>query len=192
MSWGPFFYASERLAPCTCGNAAKRPNRGPGQANCFRATSPRQLRLRLQFPRRLLRVAGAVTVTNQRKAMRGESRTPTSHNPGKPECQGKASSGGDSTCADCCDTAGLLPERPIRRQIGTWGRSFPHLRRSEKAGTPQKRIEGVIQSNGIRGEISTGTRQNMNESNVRFSETVISFCDMKTRPFRTIDTRTCA
>ena len=43
--------------------------------------------------------------------MREESRTPTSHNPGKPECQEKASSGGDSRYVDCCDIAGLLPGR---------------------------------------------------------------------------------
>src|ERR1039458_9265847 len=57
----------------------------------------------------------------------------------------------------------------------------------KKDGTPRKLIEGVIQSSGIRGEFSTGTLQNMNESNVRLRETVIYFCDMKTRPFRTIE-----
>ena len=121
--------------------------------------------------------------------MRGELRTPTSHNPGKLECQGKASSGDDSRYADCCDTAGLLPVRPTKRQIGTWGRSFPHLRRSEKDGTPRKLIEGVIQSSGIRGGFSTGTCQNMNESNLHICGAVTHFRDMKVRRFRTIDRR---
>jgi len=44
-----------------------------------------------------------------------------------------------------------------------------------------KRIEGVIQSNGIRGEISTGTLQKMNESNVHICGTETSFRDMKAR-----------
>ncbi|MEI9970225.1 MAG: hypothetical protein WDM87_17025 [Terracidiphilus sp.] len=33
-------------------------------------------------------------------------------------------------------------------------------------GTPNKKIEGVIQHNGITGEISTGTIWGMNESNI--------------------------
>jgi hypothetical protein len=44
-----------------------------------------------------------------------------------------------------------------------------------------KKIEGVIQSSGIRGEISTETLQNMNESNVHVCGTVIYFRDMKPR-----------
>lgn len=98
--------------------------------------------------------------------MREESRIPTSHNPGKPECQEKASSGDDSKCEDCCDIAGLLPEQRIERQIGTLGRSFVHLRRSETVGAPQKRIEGVIQHNGITVEISTVSIQKVHESNI--------------------------
>ena len=43
---------------------------------------------------------------------------------------------------------------------------FLHLRRSEKDGTPNEKIEGVIQHNGITGEISTGTTLGMNESNI--------------------------
>jgi hypothetical protein len=37
-----------------------------------------------------------------------------------------------------------------------------------KDGTPNKKIEGVIQHNGITGEISTGTISGMNESNINF------------------------
>ncbi len=107
--------------------------------------------------------------------MREESRTPTSHNPGKPECQEKASSGGDSRCVDCCDIAGLLPGRRIERQIGTLGRSFVHLRKSEKAGAPQKRIEGVIQHNGITVEISTLSIQKVHESNIGFRYVKVEF-----------------
>ena len=39
---------------------------------------------------------------------------------------------------------------------------------SEKDGAPNKKIEGVIQHNGITGEISTGTIWGMNESNLCF------------------------
>ena len=42
-----------------------------------------------------------------------------------------------------------------------------------------KKLEGVIQSSGIRGEISTETLQNMNESNVHVCVAVIYCHDMK-------------
>ena len=100
--------------------------------------------------------------------MREESRTPTSHNPGKPECQEKASSGDDSECVDCCDIAGLPPGRRTEQLIGTSGRSFVHLRRSEKGRNSPKRIEGVIQHSGITVEISTVSIEMVHESNIGF------------------------
>jgi hypothetical protein len=44
-----------------------------------------------------------------------------------------------------------------------------------KDGTPNKKIEGVIQHNGITEEISTGTIWGMNESNIKFCQMEVIF-----------------
>jgi hypothetical protein len=54
-----------------------------------------------------------------------------------------------------------------------------HTSGDPKTSELPKKIEGVIQSNGIRGEISTETLQNMNEGNVHVCGTVTYFRDMK-------------
>ena len=79
-------------------------------------------------------------------------------------------------------TVAVKPD--FRRDDGYGGRltlGANHLHTSggpKRAGTPKKRIEGVIQHSGITGAISTVSIQKMHESNIGVCYVKMTYEDM--------------